>query len=160
VPVSGLTDATEVVTGISHTCALRATGEVVCWGADNYAQLGNGPSDTSTSVPTPVSGITNATGLDAGLISTCARLATGQVTCWGDNEYGELGDGSDHNARPTPVLVSGLTDATAVTVGWQHTCARRTSGALACWGAGANGELGNGANPTLSNTPVAVTGFP
>jgi alpha-tubulin suppressor-like RCC1 family protein len=160
VAVSGLTDATEVVTGISHTCALRATGEVVCWGADNEGQLGNGLSDTSTSVPTAVTGITNATGLEAGLTHACARLATGEVKCWGGNQYGQLGDGSDNNARATPVLVSGLTDATAMTAGWSHTCARRTSGALACWGAGANGELGNGTNPVFSNTPVAVTGFP
>jgi alpha-tubulin suppressor-like RCC1 family protein len=158
--VSGLTDATQVATGLGHTCALRATGAVVCWGADFDGQLGDGSSNTSSSVPVAVSGITNAIAIDAGTLHTCAVLSSGGVTCWGSNTYGQDGDGSSGNAHGTPVMVSGITDATAVTAGNEHTCALRSGGAMACWGAGNNGEMGNGTNPAKQPTPVPVSNFP
>jgi alpha-tubulin suppressor-like RCC1 family protein len=67
-----------------------------------------------------------------------------------------LGDGTTTNSS-TPVVVSGLTGATAVTGGYGHTCAIVAGGAVDCWGNNSAGELGNGTN-TNSSTSVAVTG--
>ena len=86
---------------------------------------------------------------------TCVLLKTGGVKCWGDNSHGQLGDGTTAN-RNAPVDVVGLTSGvTAAVAGGDHTCAMVNGGVVKCWGANANGELGDGTT-TDRNTPVAV----
>jgi uncharacterized repeat protein (TIGR01451 family) len=88
---------------------------------------------------------------------TCA-LKGGQVYCWGDNDSGQLGDGTTTDSN-TPTLVAdgamGNSGVTAVAAGAFHTCAIK-SGALYCWGYNGYGQLGNGTYAN-STTPVAVT---
>jgi alpha-tubulin suppressor-like RCC1 family protein len=79
------------------------------------------------------------------------------VACWGYNFFGELGDGGTANSA-VPVAVSGLTDATQISAGYQQTCVRRAGGGLSCWGSDRYGELGDG-GATNSSVPVAVIGF-
>ena len=93
--------------------------------------------------PVPVSGITNAIQVAAGLDHTCTLLSGGQVDCWGDNEVGELGNGTTTQSA-VPVPVSGITTATQIAAGTYHTCAcclapRSTAGATTVsesWGTG------------------------
>ena len=158
VTVSGITNAVAVAAGADHSCALLATGTVRCWGQAGNGQLGNGTNNPS-SVPVQVSGITNATTIAAGGAHTCARLSTGSVSCWGWNNYGQLGNGTMPTNHNSPVTVTGITNATAVTGGLEHTCALKTTGGLSCWGYGGDGELGNNGNST-SSTPTTVVGFP
>ncbi len=156
VTVSGITNATQISAGGQHTCALLSGGTVVCWG-DNWAgQLGNG---TTTDSPTPVrvSGITNATQISAGFSHTCALLSDGTVMCWGWNWEGQLGNGTTTENSPTPVQVSGITNATQISAGSDHTCALLTGGTVRCWGDNLYGWLGNGTT-TNSPTPVPVSG--
>jgi alpha-tubulin suppressor-like RCC1 family protein len=101
----------------THTCGVTAGGDVYCWGWNSKTQLGaGGTTDACTNAvgsstfvcsyaPVRVSGMSGVSGLDAGLEHTCA-LAHGQVYCWGDNSYGELGDGTGISAA-TPVAVKG-----------------------------------------------------
>src|SRR5664280_2794775 len=100
--------ATAVAAGFSHTCALLIGGTIKCWGDNGFGELGNG-STTSSSVPVPVSGITNATAVSAGADFTCALLAGGTVQCWGRGDQGQLGDGTIPTSPPwdssTPVTV-------------------------------------------------------
>ena len=86
------------------------------------------------------------------------RLQTGRaVACWGDNSYGGLGDGTSTGPQTcpsgtqtptpcstTPVPVSGLTGATAISVGNAFTCAQLAGGAVMCWGINDDGVLGDG----------------
>ena len=153
-----VTPGPQVAAGDDHTCALVAGGAVKCWGGNGAGQLGNGTFGPAEPVPVPVSGITDATAVSATYQYSCARLAGGTVKCWGSNAFGELGNGTVTSAEPIPVLVSGITDATAVSAGDGHTCARLTGGTVKCWGRNAFGELGNGTT-TNSSTPVAVTGI-
>lgn len=147
-----------------HSCAVLASGAVQCWGANDSGQLGNGTNILESLTPVTVIGIDNATAVAAGANSTCALLASGAVKCWGSNWYGQLGDGtggpdgSNRSGSSTPVFVTGISTATAITVGENHACALLSSGSAQCWGYNYNGQLGNGTVWT-SNIPVDVSGL-
>ena len=120
VPVSvvGLSDAKAITTVYGTVCALRATGSIECWGLDSNGQLGNGSFGYAhdSSVPVPVSGITDATQVAAGYNNVCALLTTGGVDCWGLANYGALGNGTYGTALESeegyesnaPVAVHGI----------------------------------------------------
>jgi len=159
VAVSGVTSAVAVVSDGDHSyCALLASGGADCWGLGTSGELGNGASTTSD-VAVAVSGLSGATSLAGeGNGSYCAVVSGGAVECWGDNGSGDLGDNSTTDA-PVPVMVTGLSGASSVVSDGTHSyCAVLTSGPVECWGAGTDGELGNGATAT-SHVPVTVTGI-
>lgn len=158
-PVSGLMDAVEISAGTSFTCARRLSGAVVCWGANDSGQIGDGTLGMDRLQPTEVQGVTNAVELSVGDAHACARLSTGRVVCWGRNSYGQLGDGTSGTSRPAPVTVLSLEGAVEVSAGFFHTCARRTMGQVVCWGWGIVGELGDGTTFNRQIAPVAVTGL-
>jgi alpha-tubulin suppressor-like RCC1 family protein len=148
--------AVDIAAGGRHSCALRASGTVTCWGAGGHGELGNGATDDS-STPVPVSLVEGATAITAGGYHTCAIVADGAVRCWGDNLSGQLGNGSYEN-RSTPVTVTGISGATQLAAGWEHTCALLDDGAIACWGSNDLGQLGSAAVED-SSVPLVVAGI-
>ena len=95
-----------------------------------------------------------ASSFDAGTYHTCI-VQTGKVKCWGYNNKGQLGDGTTTD-RSTPAEVSGITSATSIVLGSDHSCAVLTDGTVKCWGDNSAGELGDGTEIDRV-TPVDVT---
>ncbi len=146
-------------TGAKHSCAILADGGVSCWGADTGGQLGDGGTGSVSLPGPPVPGVSNAVEITGGLKFSCALTVGGTVRCWGDNAFGQHGDGT--NSLQGIDSVAGITGTflgNGVTAGNQFTCGRRGSGAAACWGAGTQGQLGDSASVSSSNA-VAVTGI-
>lgn len=125
----------------AFACGIEVGGTVSCWGANAAGELGDGTT-TPHYTPMAVTGLSNATAIAAGLEHACALTADGNGYCWGANSSGQLGDGTRGTARTTPVRVQGLTGATSVTAGNEHSCAVTAGGAM-CWGSDVRGELGH-----------------
>jgi alpha-tubulin suppressor-like RCC1 family protein len=143
--------------GSAHACSLTG-GAVKCWGSNGHGELGNGTLTNSVH-PVPVAlpkGFVLSVASNAWAQHTCALLG-GKVYCWGSNNEGQLGDGTQTD-RSTPVLVAGITGASKVAVGTSSTCAVVAGGEVRCWGSNNSGQLGNGKQGGFSSTPVAVTG--
>jgi len=150
-------DAKSITAGHFHTCALLLSGMVKCWGGNELGQLGDGTVTGRTWPLPPVSGLTNTVIISGGAFHTCALLSDGTVKCWGGNDHGQLGDGTESH-KTTPVSVSGLSNVVAIGAGSFHTCALVSDGSVKCWGDNYFGQLGNG-TITSSNTPVSVSGL-
>ena len=164
-----LSDIAAISSGGFHTCALTTNRNVKCWGYGGSGGLGNGgtsnsstPVDVHTSVSdeTPLRDITT---ISAGAHHTCALTTGGNVKCWGYGPHGRLGNGGTNNSS-TPVDVhtsfedaNPLSGIAAISAGGDHTCALTTNSNVKCWGAGADGRLGNRqTNSNPRSTPVNV----
>jgi len=168
--VSGMTSVTQVAAGDGVTCALKSDNTMWCWGQDDQGQCGQGSAGSTYLVPKKVLGLPSKTivQIQAGIYNVYALMSDGTIYAWGTNNGGQLGIGQGPEYSYTPVQVStssGLTNAAVLAMVYIHACAIDTKGDIYCWGAGSNGELGNGATapkytptlvPGLSKKPIAV----
>jgi alpha-tubulin suppressor-like RCC1 family protein len=143
-------NAVEIASGYEHTCAREANGDLWCWGSNDTGELGDGTTaNRSSPVQVATSGAT-FTQISAGYGHTCALKADGTVWCWGDNQYGALGDGTQVD-RSIPGKVISLSGVSQIAAGQFHTCAIGAGGSVWCWGDNQVGELGDG---TTTNRTV------
>jgi alpha-tubulin suppressor-like RCC1 family protein len=101
-------------------------------------------------VATQLSGV-NVIAVAAGSNYTCVLVAGGSVECWGDDFFGELGNGAiSTTSNPNPTAISGLTGVTQLAGGTSQACALTGSG-IKCWGTGAVGDGTTGSTGTLAS---------
>lgn len=161
--VGGARDLISLSAGNEHTCAVRSSGQAVCWGAGGNGQLGNsgtGNANTPVTVSSPNDGFQ----ISAGALHTCLVHNGGGLTCWGANYAGQLGDGTK-NQTLVPVGVAGSTQFwTHVAAGYDQTCGQVKTGFTFCWGSNSVGQIGADI-PTVPeslvpySTGVIPTGF-
>ena len=153
-------DWVSVTAGGNHTCGIRSSGRLYCWGQDFYGQLGDGGANTNRAAPVEVAGgRTDWVSVTAGGNHTCARTAGKRSFCWGSGLHGQLGDNQIGSERAAPVEVAGgRTDWVSVTAGGNHTCARTATRRLYCWGSDASGQVGDSGANTNRAAPRQVYG--
>lgn len=154
--------AGEISAGYLHTCARLEDGSAKCWGHNEYGKLGLGDTlsrgGAAGEMGANLPGVELGQGLVAASIMagshhTCARLTSGALKCWGQNNFGQLGQGDtlDRGDDPhemgdtlAPInLGAGLT-VTGVATGAYHTCAALSDERVKCWGDNDEGTLGLG----------------
>ena len=150
--------AKAIALGASHACAILDDDSLKCWGSNTNGRLGDGTS-TARNTPTAVNlgpGRT-AKAIDLGGSHTCAILDNDSVKCWGNNSFGQLGDGNSPTLSNTPVEVNLGASRTAIAIdtGFGHSCALLDDDSVKCWGANGSGQLGDGSN-TNTDVPTAV----
>jgi hypothetical protein len=126
-------------------CSVRA------WGDNGYSQFGNG-TQTNSTVPVSVPGLTGVTAIAGGFVNGYALKSDGTVWAWGDNRNGQLGSGTQTNST-VPVRVSGLTGVTAIAAGTNNGHALRSDGTVWAWGWNGSGTA------TTETVPVRVSGL-
>jgi alpha-tubulin suppressor-like RCC1 family protein len=181
-----LEGVTSVSASDAHSLALLGNGTVVAWGDNRFGELGTG-TETKSNVPVAVSLPSVVSAIVAGGLSanggnpySLALLSNGEVMAWGNNEYGQLGDGTSTGPEmcgtfhlpcsKTPTLVGGLTGVTVTAIAGRgdRGLALLSTGAVMAWGQNNYGQLGNGSTigpescaivePTACSTkPVEVT---
>ena len=149
-----------IFAGRQHTCSVNNLGEARCWGANTSGQLGDGTTTNVSSIPATALSISGrqVKTMALGGNFTCALLDNNDVKCWGANGMGQLGlnDTTQRINPPNSSINFGTgRSARAITAGDAHACAILDDLSLRCWGAGANGRLGNGTS-TNQFTPSTV----
>jgi len=155
--------------GARHTCAILDNASLKCWGKNEKGQLGYGNTnylgDTSGEMGDNLTVVDLGTGRTATAISagnehTCAILDNASVKCWGEGDNGrlgygntnDLGDASGEMGDNLPVVDLGTgRTATAISVGYEHTCAILDNASVKCWGKGGSGRLGYGNTNDIGN---------
>ncbi|MCG8421115.1 MAG: hypothetical protein MJE77_24610 [Proteobacteria bacterium] len=150
-------EVTDSCTGGNHTCARRSDGSVWCWGSNHTGQVGD-PTRTDYMVSRPVQTALPGKAIHGGLSCaenhTCAIDSSGSVWCWGDNKYGQLGNGTATAQSAHPVQVTGLAGrAVYVSADSDHTCISQRGKRLWCWGYDPDHMLFAG---SIRYTPVEV----
>jgi alpha-tubulin suppressor-like RCC1 family protein len=163
VTVPGITNAVAIASTKNHVCAVLLDGTAKCWGANDRKQLGDGngggASDKSAT-PVTVLNVSDAMAVAAGYAHSCVVRSNGVASCWGDNQFGQMGN-SASSASPQDIAnVTGLT-AGSIVAGGYSTCAITQAAGLQCWGHNVGNLSAQNAPTDVSNpfaTLIAVPG--
>ena len=146
-----------------HTCATLSNGTGLCWGNNSYGQLGD-ISLAERNAPTPVRLIPagrSIVQMSTGVAHTCALLDDGSITCWGDNQRGQLGNGTTSSSWQTSSVVSLPSGKTAISIDVKYgsACAILNDDSLVCWGSNSRGQIdpNGGGNSYIEGDPVWTT---
>lgn len=150
-----LPEMIDISSGIGHIVALSNDGEVYAWGRNKYGQLGNGLELDEYTSPEKIESLTNIIKIESGINHSIALDHNGNIYAWGDNSYGQFGNGNNIGSN-VPVLVDTINDINNIAVGYNHTIfVKNNDGIYAC-GNNEYGQLGNGITNN-SNLPIKIS---
>lgn len=152
--VPGVT-AKAIAVGLEHTCIITSSDGVQCWGSNSKGQLGQpvGSPIQSHLPQVAISGL-SAKSIKSGFNHLCAVAGDDTVKCWGDNQYGQLGNSSNIDS-PAIVSAGAIAGVKQLTLGAYHSCAA-TSSAISCWGRNDAGQLGSNGGTVSLNVPTTT----
>lgn len=158
--VRGLSGVRSLAAGDRSVLALLSDGTVMAWGDDEFGQLGDGTAseDADSERPETVSGLSGVVSVASGSEHGLALMSDGTVMAWGDNQEGQLGDGTEVSPG-SPERVRGLSGVKQIAAGELYSVALLDNGTVMEWGDNAEGQLGDGSTRS-SDVPVAVRGLP
>ena len=148
-------DWLKVSAGNRFSLAIKNTGTLWSWGWDFTGQLGNGLTTPDLNLPAQVGTSNNWRKIDAGDQHSLAIDSSGSLWAWGNNTFGQLGDGTNTTSL-VPIQIGTATNWAVISAGTDHSMAIDSGGILYTWGNNTNGQLGDGTN-TASNVPIPVS---
>jgi alpha-tubulin suppressor-like RCC1 family protein len=157
IPIRVAVSFNSLAAGAGHTCGI-SRNRVLCWGDNRFGQLGNGGAPEDMTSPAAVLELPSSppTRLAVGAVHTCVLLTNGETYCWGQNLYGQLGNGTTENSA-VPVAVAGGLRFRSLFAGGGVTCGFTEDGSQYCWGMNQGGQLGDGTR-TNRSSPVLIGG--
>ncbi len=156
VEVAGDREWASLSVGGTHVCGTTTDGAGWCWGENTDGRVGDGSNINERHVPVRVTVADTWTSLDAGFLHTCGSTADGTAWCWGQNDHGQLGNGTSTTTYfpvPEPTELEGVW--TTVDAGFDGSVGTRATGFAWAWGDGTHGQTGQGASG-LATTPLQV----
>ena len=152
---------TTIAAGTYNSCAILENQSMVCWGDNEYGQLGDGTT-TGSAVPIYVNVAANETPVEVtvGQVTACALMESGNIYCWGSGYYGKMGNGEPWNddyvnTEMRQVLLPEGQGGQTVSISGGHICTILDNGDVYCWGRGNQGQLGYGGTSNR-NIPAKV----
>jgi alpha-tubulin suppressor-like RCC1 family protein len=150
----------QISAGQVHTCGVTPAGVAFCWGLASYGKLGAWETDVTQVTPYPVAGGLLFKEISAAMYHTCGLTTSGVANCWGRNDYGQLGDGTQSGPYDSwntePRAVAGGLVFARISAGGYHSCGVTVSGTAYCWGENLFGQLGIGTAGGNALTPRVV----
>lgn len=142
---------TQISTYARTTCGVRVDSKVMCWGSNNWGVMGQ-PSNVATGIiPQEIAGNISFRSISAGADQMCGISVNYMAYCWGNNQWGQFGDGKTASNH-IPQAVNGGTTLSSITAGNSYTCGVTAAFAGFCWGADGAGQHGNGLQISNGNT--------
>ncbi|MCL1859732.1 MAG: hypothetical protein FWF92_10945 [Oscillospiraceae bacterium] len=145
-PIKIMDDVKEAIAGNKHSLAIKNDGSLWAWGNNNFGSLGDGTIGTNESKSTPVKIMDDVIAISAGGQNngdhSFAIKSDGSLWAWGNNSYGQLGNGEIKDYNPTPVKI--MDGVMAISAGDLHSFAIKNDGSLWGWGNNSGGRLGDG----------------
>ena len=142
--VPNIIDAIHISAGGQHSCAVKKTGTVQCWGNNSFGQTGESIQATNVKISSwrEIANFKNIKSVSLGENHSCALNNSGEVFCWGDNSEGQLASNTIEESS-IPIQIPHLSKITMISSGNNHTCALHLKGEVFCWGDNRSGQIGN-----------------
>jgi len=159
-PDVGLVTAVDSISaGALHSLAITVEGEVLAWGNDGNAQLGNGAGSADVTAPTAIDTQRTLIAVQSGPVGyfSAARDDNGDVWTWGSDAFAQLGNGAASAPVDAPVQVTEDSQWVDIAAGGLHTIAIDQDGVLWGWGANSEGSAGTGDGAIPVRYPTRIT---